>query len=274
MMLIWPDLRLRPLADFENDINAVLVEADTILGAIRSGKAALTAVKLDDPRNILPDGGARENLARRELDFLGDLVGLQRAVLPSSSTRLMIGFSRTRIDDVAGNRRRRSTHRRTDSLAIRSLASPGRGFQLVIVRWPVRSLVYESTVSGSIRCEPSTRSVLDDALTALVQAAGVGGGWRRCLQRPGSTAGGGGRRRCLSNGSHRQSRQDRARHQPVATARVPDVRHLEVSFHYCSPKGKNCRQRKIARLPRPARSACQPINPASLLPEPNLSQDR
>jgi hypothetical protein len=88
------DLQFRPLADLEHHVDAVLVESDHLWIDDR-GEAALAAIALYDPADILPDRRARKNLARGELDFLGDLIAFQR-LLPSRSTRLIIGFSRMR----------------------------------------------------------------------------------------------------------------------------------------------------------------------------------
>ena len=67
-MLIWRILRLGPLADLEDDVDAVLVELDD-LGLDRGGEAALAAIELDDPGDVGAGLGAGEDLPRREPDL-------------------------------------------------------------------------------------------------------------------------------------------------------------------------------------------------------------
>ena len=74
-----PDLREVALVDLEDDIDAVLVELDD-LGLDAGGEAALTTVKLKDAVDVRANGGAREDLTRRELDFRRDLVVLEALV--------------------------------------------------------------------------------------------------------------------------------------------------------------------------------------------------
>jgi hypothetical protein len=73
------DLRLRPFADLEHDVHAVLVQRHHLRIDHRR-ETALAPVQFEDPADILPDRGARKDLARGELDLLGDLVALQRLV--------------------------------------------------------------------------------------------------------------------------------------------------------------------------------------------------
>ena len=73
------DLRLRPFADFIDDIDAVLVEHDH-LRLDRRSKAPLAAIQLDNPGNVGAHFRPRENRARRELQFLAELVFLDALV--------------------------------------------------------------------------------------------------------------------------------------------------------------------------------------------------
>ena len=73
------NLRLRAFVDFEDDIDAVLIQLDHFRLNGR-GKAALAAVKLDDARDVGTRLGAREDLTRCKTDFRTDLVFLQALI--------------------------------------------------------------------------------------------------------------------------------------------------------------------------------------------------
>src|SRR5579864_1762789 len=65
--------------DFEDHIDAVLVELDD-LGVDPGRKAALAAVKLEDPVDVGAGRGAGKDLTRSFLDLRGDLVLLEALV--------------------------------------------------------------------------------------------------------------------------------------------------------------------------------------------------
>src|SRR3546814_15208182 len=73
------DRRLRSFGDFEDDVDAVLVERDH-LGLDGRGEAALPLVELDDARDVGADFRSRVDLARRHLDLGTDLVFLEALV--------------------------------------------------------------------------------------------------------------------------------------------------------------------------------------------------
>jgi len=81
MMLIFWTLDFAPLVDLEDDVDAVLVQPDHLRLDGR-GEAALAAIKLDDPGDVGTCLGAREDLARREMDLGLDLVFLEPLVSP------------------------------------------------------------------------------------------------------------------------------------------------------------------------------------------------
>ena len=74
-----PDLGEVAFVDFEHHVDAVLVELDD-LRLDAGGKAALRAIKLEDPVDVGTDCGAGEYLPRRELDLGRDLVVLEALV--------------------------------------------------------------------------------------------------------------------------------------------------------------------------------------------------
>ena len=80
-----PDLGEIALVDFEDDIDAVLVELDD-LGFDSRRKPALAAIELQDSVNIGTNRATSENLARRELDLRSDLVVLQALVALEDDT--------------------------------------------------------------------------------------------------------------------------------------------------------------------------------------------
>ncbi len=73
------DLRFRPFIDFEDDIDAVLIELNQ-LGLDRCSKATLALVQLDDTGHVGAHLRTRIDLPRRELDFRLNLVVLQPLV--------------------------------------------------------------------------------------------------------------------------------------------------------------------------------------------------
>ena len=73
------DLGLRPFVDFEHHVDAILVEVDHLRINDR-GESALAAIQFQDAADVLPHRGTGEDLPRRELDFLGNLVAFQRLV--------------------------------------------------------------------------------------------------------------------------------------------------------------------------------------------------
>jgi hypothetical protein len=94
------DLRLRPLGDLEDDVDAVLLELDD-LRLDPGGEAALAAVELDDPGDVGARLGAGEDLARRELDLGVDLLVLEPLVALEDDAvddRVLADLD----DDVAG----------------------------------------------------------------------------------------------------------------------------------------------------------------------------
>src|SRR3546814_5131784 len=71
------DLRLRSFGDFEDDVDAVLVERDH-LGLDGRGEAALPLVELDDARDVGADFRSRVDLARSE-EHTSELQSLMRS---------------------------------------------------------------------------------------------------------------------------------------------------------------------------------------------------
>ena len=73
------DLGEIALIDFEDNIDAVLVELDD-LGIDARGETALAAIEFENPVDVRADRRAGENLTRRELDLGRDLVVLEPLV--------------------------------------------------------------------------------------------------------------------------------------------------------------------------------------------------
>jgi hypothetical protein len=73
------DLRLGAFIDFEDQVDAVLVELDDLRLDAR-GESALAAIELEDAIDVGTNGAAGEDLPRRELDLRRDFVVLEALV--------------------------------------------------------------------------------------------------------------------------------------------------------------------------------------------------